>query len=172
MASRDLNDLQPAFRAKAYQFQMRCEEAGFPVLIYCTLRTLHEQAILYRQSRPLGRIRIKADELRDTYNRPDLAEILMSVGPQNGPHVTNAAPGQSLHQYGLAFDGVPMSGGKPVWQHNKPETASCWLRYGELGEAVGMEWSGRWKSFPEFPHFQEPSADWRWLIRQSEHTLT
>jgi peptidoglycan L-alanyl-D-glutamate endopeptidase CwlK len=172
MASRDLDDLQPAFRAKAYTFQMRCDELGFPVLCYCTLRTHAEQAKLYRQSRVIGQIRDKADELRREYGRPDLAEILMAAGPQYGPHVTTAAPGQSLHTYGLAVDGVPLVGGKPMWRRELPEEASCWLRYGEIGEACGLEWSGRWTSFPEFPHFQEPTADWRALIRSSQHSLT
>jgi peptidoglycan L-alanyl-D-glutamate endopeptidase CwlK len=61
-----------------------------------------------------------------------------------GNKVTNAKPGQSYHNFRCAVDVVPLRDGKdPVWQE-----------VGRLGEAAGLEWAGRWRRFPEFPHFQ------------------
>lgn len=151
MASRDIEDLQYSVKVKAKEFQFLCEQAGLEVLIYCTTRSFEEQSILYRQSRTLTEIKAKARELADVYGRSDLAKILMGVGPQNGPHVTNAGPGQSLHNYGFAFDGVPMTHGKPMWDKESP----LWQVYGELANRAGLEWAGDWKGFVEFPHCQE-----------------
>lgn len=164
--SRDLNDLQPQTRERAKQLLLLAGEAGLTLLIYCTLRPLDEQARLYRQGRSLATIQDKADELSDAFGRPDLAEILMGVGPQHGRIVTSAAPGQSYHNYGLAIDGVVLRGGKPVWGHTSNEDLSYWTRYGELAEDVGFKWAGRWRGRSrEFPHLQEPGVDWRELIR-------
>lgn len=66
-----------------------------------------------------------------------------------GKRVTNARAGQSFHNYRLAFDVVPIVAGKAVWND-----AAKWETIGRLGEAVGLEWAGRWKSFREMPHFQ------------------
>lgn len=67
-----------------------------------------------------------------------------------GPVVTWARPGSSWHNYGLAIDVAPLNAmGKPHW----PEDAALWTRIGEIGEAVGFEWGGRWER-PDRPHFQ------------------
>jgi peptidoglycan L-alanyl-D-glutamate endopeptidase CwlK len=164
MASRSLSDLEANTKIKAERFEILTREAGLPVLIYCTLRPFEEQAILYRQSRPLSEIKKKAQDLSSLYGRVDLARILMDAGPQNGPHVTNAAPGESLHGYGMALDGCPMRAGKPVWGTEAKEDMDLWQIYGELGQAAGLDWAGEWISFKEYPHLQAPGANWRLLI--------
>lgn len=167
MASRSLDDLQPQVRDMARALERRGDEEGLDILIYCTLRTHEEQARLFRQGRPFRKVQEKANELRDKWQRPDLADILIGVGPQNGALVTYAGPGQSMHNYGLAFDGVPMRSGKPVWGARKPEDKALWEHYGRLGVEVGLEWAGNWKKFREFPHMQQPGSAWRDLIRQA-----
>ena len=166
MASRDIDDLQTDVAEKARRLLQRCSEEDLDLLIYCTLRSMEEQARLYRQGRPLRQIEAKAGELRERWHRPDLADLLIAVGPQNGGRVTNAGPGQSMHNYGLAFDSVPLRAGKPVWSARRPEDRALWDRYGGLAEEVGLEWAGRWTRFREFPHVQRPGAAWRELIRQ------
>lgn len=90
----------------------------------------------------------------------------MDVGPQAGRAiVTYAGPGQSMHNYRLAFDAVPMRDGKPVWGTRQPDDLALWKRYGTIGEAVGLEWAGSWTRLREFPHMQEPGARWKELIR-------
>jgi peptidoglycan LD-endopeptidase CwlK len=67
-----------------------------------------------------------------------------------GPRVTNADAGQSPHNYRVAFDFVPVVMGKAVWNDD-----SLWQRCGAIGKAVGLEWGGDFKTFPDKPHFQD-----------------
>ena len=127
MSSRSINDLHPIFRPKTYEFENAAKAAGLDVLIYCTLRTNAEQDELYTHGR----------------TKP-------------GPIVTNARGGQSAHNYGLAFDGVPMVHGKPMWDESHPS----WDLYGQVASAVGLEWAGNWVGkLREKPHIQLP--DWK-----------
>ena len=63
--------------------------------------------------------------------------------------MTNAKPGQSFHNYRVAFDFVPIVNGKAMW--NDLDTFN---KCGEIAESVGLEWAGRWKSFKELAHCQ------------------
>lgn len=166
MASRDLNALQPAVQVSARRMLEAAEEVGFGLLIYCTHRDVEEQARLFRRGRTLKEIQTRADELAIQWQRPDLGMLLMEVGAQHGPRVTNAGPGQSLHNYGMALDGCPLLEGKPIWGHTTAEERALWDTYGELGLTAGLEWAGHWRSFKEFPHFQDPILNWRDLIRE------
>ncbi len=78
-----------------------------------------------------------------------------------GPIVTNARPGTSMHNYGLAFDVAILRNGVLRWD-GIPE------KLGELGERLGLEWGGRWRK-PDENHFQLASitlaeAHERWPI--------
>lgn len=85
-----------------------------------------------------------------TYRDNASQEALFAQGrTAPGRKVTNARAGQSWHNYRLAFDVVPVVAGKAVWND-----AAAWETIGRLGEAVGLEWAGRWKTFKEMPHFQ------------------
>ena len=168
MASRSLDDLQDHIKEKALSLLDHCNNENLNILVYCTLRPLDEQARLFRQGRTVKQIEAKAEELRNRWERPDLADLLLSVGPQTGSRVTYAGPGQSMHNYGLAFDAVPLRASKPVWQTTKPEDKELWLLYGRLGEGEGLEWAGNWKRFREYPHMQEKGARWKELITQRD----
>lgn len=61
-------------------------------------------------------------------------------------------PGNSYHNYGLAFDIVPTA--YKTLKHWNP-TGEYWERLGRIGESLGLEWGGRW-SDPDSPHFQIP----------------
>lgn len=160
MASRKISDLTPEMQQKAVDFLQVAKQRGVDVLIYCTYRSPEEQARLWRQPKSTAQVIRGSELLRTKYGRDDLADILMSVGPQNGPKVTNALPGQSLHNYGLAFDCVPMVGGKLQWS----KRCELWQVIGECAELAGLEWAGNWKTFVEFPHVQMPGVNWRNLI--------
>lgn len=164
MASRSLDDLRPETQVRVARMISTAADLGLTVLVYCTLRPFHEQARLYRQGRALARIEAKARELAERWGRPDLADVLMGVGPQRGPKRTNAAPGESLHNYGLAADAVPLVDGKPVWDAVRPENRGIWMRFGRAAQEAGLVWAGTWRHFREFPHVQEPDVDWRELI--------
>jgi len=150
MASRNIDLLVPELKEKA---QALVEKAPFEVLIYCTVRSAEEQAKLWRQSRSTKVIKEKIEVL-NRYGHKELAEILNGVGPQSGPPVTHAGPGESWHQYGQAFDCVPMINGKPVWDVHKNKTV--WVSLGTLAIDLGLNWGGNWPKWADYPHFQLP----------------
>lgn len=129
--SRSLDDLRPEVRPLVDAFLAACQSTGIDVLVTCTSRTNDEQAALYAKGRsaaPLGRRFI----------------------------VTDAPPGQSAHNYGLAIDVAPIVNGKLDWNGADP----VWQQLGQLGQAAGLEWAGELGfPFPEEPHFQLPN--WR-----------
>jgi D-alanyl-D-alanine carboxypeptidase len=65
-----------------------------------------------------------------------------------GPKVTNARGGQSNHNYQIAVDIGFFEGGDYL------EESVHYKKAGPLGEALGLEWGGRWKDFPDTPHYQ------------------
>lgn len=65
-----------------------------------------------------------------------------------GKIVTNARSGASNHNYGTAFDVTLFNGSQPVW--NSP----LYKALGAIGEEIGLEWGGNWKSIKDEPHFQ------------------
>ncbi len=152
MASSDLNDLIPNLKEKALKVQALCKEkGGFGLLICSTVRTLEEQAKLFRQSRSTVEIKAKIQTLR-AQGFGFLADIIKAVGPCSGPDVTNAGPGESWHNYGQAWDAVPTINGKPAWDYQaaKPQ----WDFYGKAVRQVGMYWGGDWNKFRDYPHAQ------------------
>lgn len=126
MASRSIDSLSPELRGRAVAFLLECQRRGFEAMIYCTLRTLSEQAALYAVGRDLP-----------------------------GKVLTNAKPGDSLHNpdgdgWAWAFDAVPMMAGKPLWSDSQGLDAM-----GAAGESVGLQWAGRWRGpLRERLHFQ------------------
>jgi peptidoglycan L-alanyl-D-glutamate endopeptidase CwlK len=166
MASRNIKDLRPEFRVKVGYFLDLCQKAGLDVLVYCTLRPFDEQARLFRQSRPIGQIMRMKVLLEDLYQRPDLAKILMDVGPQSGPWRTDSAPGLSFHNFGLALDAAPLQGGKLPWLDGEDERdAELWSKYGMAAASAGLTWGGSWKK-RDMPHIQLAGVDIETLIRQ------
>lgn len=132
-SSRRLDYLHPAVLPMVERFLASARLEGIDLLVTCTWRSAEEQARLYAQGRTApGRI------------------------------VTRAKPGQSMHNVmlrggqpaSLAVDVVPLRFGKPIWDARD----ALWQEVGDLGQAAGLEWAGRWKRFREFPHFQHPQA--------------
>lgn len=68
----------------------------------------------------------------------------------SGPKVTNARAGSSWHNYGVAYDITLFSGKNPVWESRHYDTA------GQIGEQLGLEWGGRWRTIVDKPHFHRP----------------
>jgi len=152
MASRRIEDLVPAVQEKAREHVLRCADAQIELLIYCTLRDVLEQARLFRQGRTPEQVQAKIDQLRNQ-GFAQLAKVLAEAKGGQGAKVTFAGPGESFHQYAMAYDCVPLVRGKPVWGTGG-EGAALWQKVGALGKASGLEWAGEWTRFREFPHFQ------------------
>lgn len=123
-SSRNIDDLIMPIKLMALNHIHACKQAGIDLLITCTYRCPADQAKLYAQGR---------------------------TAPGN--IVTRAKAGDSMHQYRIAYDVVPMRDGKPVWGTSGVDGA-LWAKVGELGKAQGLEWAGEWIKFKEYPHFQ------------------
>jgi len=64
-----------------------------------------------------------------------------------GPIVTRALPGRSLHEYGRAFDITFLGPG-----YHAP--ARWWSFAGAVGRSLGLRWGRNWKAIRDKPHFQ------------------
>lgn len=114
--------VNPALAGKIRQMAGILAGEGITLRVTQGLRTWAEQSALYAQGR---------------------------TSP--GAIVTNAEPGHSWHNYGLAVDLVPMTeAGQPDWNTSHP----VWQRIVSLGESLGLESGARWRTFPDWPHLQ------------------
>lgn len=133
--SRKIEDLHPKVQPLARELERRVKaELGVDLILTSTYRDDPSQDSLYA----IGRT-VKGSGI--TAKKP------------MGNVVTNAKAGYSWHNYRLAFDVVPVRHGKPVWG-TSGEDGKLWNRIGEIGEEIGLEWAGRWKTFKETAHFQ------------------
>ena len=120
ITSRSINDLVPELQSLCIHFIEACHKAGIDLIITSTYRDFEAQDALYAQGRTTG-----------------------------GKRVTNAKSGESMHNYRVAFDFVPLVNGKPCWDDTK-----LFEHCGTIAELCGLEWGGRWKSFHDTPHCQ------------------
>ncbi|WP_260320116.1 MULTISPECIES: peptidoglycan-binding protein [Peribacillus] len=119
-------------KASALEMIERAYTEGIAVQISAGYRSLEEQAALYGQ----GRIY--------RYNGKNYSDPAKPV-------VTNAKPGQSYHNFGLAIDFFLVSddGRKAIWTVD-----SRWQRVAAIGKKLGFEWGGDWRTFKDYPHLQ------------------
>ena len=138
MASKRIEDLDPIARRKFEAWLIDCDRAGIDVLVYCTYRSGTEQDALYAVGRTVK------------------GEGATKLKPM-GRVVTNAKAGQSLHQYRVAIDCVPLWQGKAMWSGDLPSTPQddrLYEKMAALAAKHGIEWAGNWVSFKEKAHFQ------------------
>ena len=122
--SRDIKELHPKVADLCQLFLDKCKEQGIDVIITSTYRDKESQQALYDQGR----------------TKP-------------GNIVTKAKPGQSFHNWRVAFDFVPVVNGKAQWND-----ISLFKKCGEIAKSIGLEWAGDWKSFKEYAHCQYTSG--------------
>ncbi|MDR1019035.1 MAG: M15 family metallopeptidase [Lachnospiraceae bacterium] len=87
-----------------------------------------------------------------------------------GPIATKAKGGQSIHNYGMAFDIVLVINGKDIsWDTKKDwdnDKKSDWMEVVEYLKKHGWSWGGDWTSFKDMPHFDKKGyTNWRELIK-------
>lgn len=124
-----ISTLEPNFQRRAKQWLEEMIQTGIRPLIYTGLRTMEEQAALYA----IGR------------SKP-------------GKIVTKARPGESYHNYGLAFDWVCM---KPTAKTDLFEADWDDETAFKLGERVGITFGLKAISW-ETGHLQDDRYDsWR-----------
>lgn len=109
-------ELLPAVQRKVEDLKKACADHGIDIRITSGFRSCDAQNTLYEQGRST-----------------------------KGAIVTNAKCGESLHNYGVAFD---------ICFNTPTPYAGPWDIVGKMGESLGLEWGGRWTKFPDKPHFQ------------------
>lgn len=78
-----------------------------------------------------------------------------------GKKVTNARGGYSNHNFGIAFD-------VGLFEHNQYLGESpMYKAVGALGEELGLEWGGNWRTLVDQPHFQL-RPDWAIGLRERD----
>lgn len=124
-------------------------------LLHPTLRPKAEELI--RKAKAVGIDIIITQTLRTKAEQ----DALYAQGrTKPGSIVTNAKYPQSLHCWGVAFDFAVMVNGKVSWNEVH------YSKVGPLGESLGLVWGGRWKNFPDKPHFELPGYSWSALQKQ------
>lgn len=122
--------LVPSFRARVQRWLDDCRKQGLQPYIYEGLRTSKRQNELYAIGRTVQRSR---------------------------PIVTRARGGQSMHQYGLAIDFVPLvpSKARDLWQPDWSDKA--YAPYHKLAVKHGLR-----RLSWETPHLEDSTvSDWR-----------
>lgn len=153
-----LDTLDGAFRAKVEELIQSCLGDGVIMRPYFGLRSLDEQAVLWRQSRATEEIAAAVERLQQS-GAPFLAEVLQRVGPQHGPHVTNALPGLSWHQWGEAVDCFWALNGQAEWSATKiVDGINGYRFYANRARSMGLDAGGLWPSFKDWPHVQLRAA--------------
>lgn len=120
MYDSDDSKLYPPFEDQVNQLLKIAKQNGLDVKVIQGLRTFAEQKKLFDQGRTTP-----------------------------GKKVTNARPGYSFHNYGLAVDIVFLKNGKPSWSEEHD-----WNYLGEIGRKIGLRWGGDFKKFKDRPHFE------------------
>lgn len=128
-----INSLLPEVRPMARALVQKAGAVGIRIKVISALRSYEEQAALYAQGRTGA-----------------------------GNIVTNARPGYSNHNFGIAFDIGVFEG-----QHYLPESPK-YNAVGALGIDIGLEWGGSWKTIVDAPHFQLRPA---WATTMSERQM-
>ncbi|MXN91307.1 M15 family peptidase [Flavobacterium sp. Sd200] len=95
-----------------------------------------------------------------------------------GKKVTNAKAGQSIHNYGLAFDIVLLTDKNSdgnfetaswdIRADNDKDGQPDWMEVVNYFKSKGWMWGGDWKSFPDYPHF-ERTFGYNWKILQEKY---
>lgn len=116
--SRRIQDLDPDFRPKVEELISNLAKKGLTFRPFFTIRGPEVQARLWAQSRTPAAVDAQISTLR-RQGAPRVAELLEKQRKRAGgrQRVTNALPGRSWHQWGLAVDLFREINGKAVWNN-------------------------------------------------------
>ena len=130
---KDVTQLHPTLQKKIKELKKLCADNGITIRITECLRTVSEQDALYAKGR----------------TKP-------------GSKVTNCQGKSysSVHQWVVAFDYVIDQDTDKDGDVDIRDLYNVKLMnvVGKLGQSIGLEWGGSWKSIVDKPHFQLP--DW------------
>jgi|688.fasta_scaffold212981_2 hypothetical protein len=130
-----IETLHPSIRNAVRSFINEAQKQGIKLRITSGFRTFAEQDALYAQGRT-----------------------------KSGSIVTNAKGGFSNHNFGLAFDVVPIVNGKADWN------SKDWNKIGQIGKSFGFTWGGDWKNLVDKPHFEMMFGNSLTQLRNKYHS--
>lgn len=130
---------------------------------YFGIRDPVEQARLWRQSRSADAI-AQAKNMLLNDGAPFLAKCLDAAGITRGHFATNALPGLSWHQYGIACDCAWIVDGAEEWSSTAGGVNNGYKVYAEEAAKLGLRTLG---SMGDWGHVQEPPAN----SPEDSHTL-
>jgi peptidoglycan LD-endopeptidase CwlK len=116
-----LSEVYPGLAKLVREMAAQLEAEGIDIRVTQSLRTMAEQEALYAEGRT-----------------------------EPGAVVTNAQPGYTWHQFGLAVDVAPLTPQGVDWNTSHP----VWGRIVAVGTGLGLMAGAEWRSFPDWPHFQ------------------
>ena len=169
--------LDREFSKVVHKVLARVSAEGYKPRPYQWIRDPWAQARLWRQSRSIGVIEDKAHQLKKN-NAPWLARVLIEVGPQHGPKVTNAVPGESWHQWGEAVDIMMLADtGEPIWDGGFKGYQCLAKNARDLGLTSGFYWT--WKDSGHLQKrpgsvkslYQWPDIESKMVARYSDLTM-
>jgi hypothetical protein len=138
--SRRLDDLSAAMRPLAFEFLARLLERGVPVHVVDTLRTEDE----HRANLAAG----TSSALRSFHLPRRLRHPVAAGDPDaDKSDALDVCPYAVFSLHGPD---------RLQWDASDP----AWLTVGEVAEAVGLEWGGRWRKPHDPGHVQLPRRLW------------
>lgn len=116
-------------------------------LLHPRIRGLVEQTLTKLKVSLPGGVDVRITQGLRTFSEQD--NLFKKGRSAPGPKVTNAKGGESIHNYGLAFDFVLMIDGKVSW-----EVDQNWKKVAQAFKDQGFTWGGEWKSIKDYPHLE------------------
>ena len=135
-SERIIAGLDPSMHQLAKDFLLKAREEGIELIVTSGYRSPANQSRLYEQGRST-----------------------------KGAVVTNAKPGRSKHNFGVAFDVAPVNNGRADYSGGQ----EIWDRIGSIGKGMGLKWGGDWAK-PDLPHFEHPTHEMRDLLMGKART--
>ncbi len=106
-----------------------------------------------------------------TYRSPQEQDALFLKRPK----VTNAKGGQSIHNYGLAFDIVLLidTNNDGTFKTASFKVDENWKLVAKYFKSKGWEWGNDWAKFKDAPHFQKTfGLKWQDLKNRIDKGMT
>lgn len=129
--------VQQIFASWIAECQILAKAYGYEYKAISGNRTWEEQAKLYSQGRTTS-----------------------------GKIVTNAKPGYSNHNYGIAVDMGVFKNGKYLDESNPSEAEAFHRIASQVAEKYNIVWGGNWTSFKDYPHFEYKTGKTLSQLRQ------
>lgn len=134
-----------------------------PKMIGAVRKFLNDVEYEHTRNKQIQVPRLFLNEGLRTYARQ--AELYAQGRTARGPQVTEARPGHSYHNFGLAVDVYPLIPNSDQIDWNFDPMSRGWQRVVALAKGAelmsgGQKWGWDW------PHFQLNGAPWLWRCRK------